>query len=39
MKDKTKSVIEFLKKVYGAEVIIVVGSRAVGDYKETTKNP
>jgi predicted nucleotidyltransferase len=36
MKDKIKAVIEFLKKRYGAEVIIIVGSRAVGDHKKTS---
>jgi predicted nucleotidyltransferase len=31
-----KEIIDFLKKIYGAEVIILVGSRAVGDYKKTS---
>lgn len=33
-KEKVNAVIELLKKRYDAEVIIIVGSMAVGDYKE-----
>lgn len=36
MKPKIKAVVEFLKKIYKAEVIIIVGSRAVGDYQKTS---
>ena len=36
LKSKLETIIEFLKKAYEAEVIIIVGSRAVGDYKLTS---
>lgn len=32
--EKVNAIIEFLKKRYEAEVIIIVGSRAIGDYKK-----
>lgn len=36
MNNQIKTIIEFLKDKYAAEVIIIVGSRAVGDYKPTS---
>lgn len=36
MKEKVKAIINFLKKKYYAEVIIITGSRSVGDYKKTS---
>jgi len=36
LKEKVKVITEVLKKRYGAEVIIITGSRAVGDYASTS---
>jgi len=33
LKPKVEAIINFLKKRYKAEIIIIVGSRVVGDYK------
>jgi len=34
--EKVEAIVEVLKERYDAEVVIIVGSRAVGDYKETS---